>query len=341
MPSIYDRELQESTLFELFRSNAYSDTAKALQLAKQEIAQRILAIEGNTWTKKRLKAVQREIDQKIKAAYAGTLSTLQGELPGIAEVTAKNVLLGKFARVPTKVIDEITSGTFAVQGYEAKDLFKTLSDNHARQLRVIVGAGVAQGKTSQTIVSEIITKNSKLTRGQLKNAIFTTVTEARAHVRHDSYKKLEATGAIEGYQYVATLDSRTTEYCRNHDGRMYRKNIEEIQGEINVHFHCRSVFAPITKSSTATVRASTFGQVPDEPYSEWFKRQSDQFQKATLGSKKFAAYKAGDYKIGGLPDVVGKVMAIEGIAAALSRTAEEVEPLTPEEEKDLGKDYPL
>lgn len=341
MLSIYDRELQESTLFELFKSESYSDTLKALQLAKQEITNRILAIPDNTWTRKRLKAVQKQIDKEIAAAYAGTLAGLQGELPGIAEVTSRNVLLGKFTKVPTKVIGEITAGSFAVQGYEAKDLFKTISDNHARQLRVLVGAGVAQGKTSATIVSELITKNSKLSKGQLKNAIFTTITEARAKVRHASYKQLEATGVIEGYQYVATLDSRTTEYCRDHDNRIYRKNIDDIVSEINVHFHCRSVFAPLTKSSTATVRASTFGQVPDESYGTWFERQSDQFQRTTLGRKKFDAYKAGEYKIGGLPDVMGKVMAIEGIAAALNRTAAEIEPLTPEEEKALGKDYPL
>jgi len=323
MASIYDRNLQESTLFELFKSDAYTDTIKALKLAQQEIVTKILSIKGDTWSRRRLVAVKKVIDQEITAAFAGTLSTLQKELPNIAEVTAKNMLLKSFVSVPVKTINAITSNTFMVQGYEAKRLFKTTSDNHARQLQVLIGSGVAQGKTSQKLINELITKNSSLSRGQLKNAIFTTITEARATTRHASYKHMEKSGVITGYQYVATLDGRTSEYCRNHDGRNYPPDIEAIQKDINTHFHCRSIFAPTTKSSDTTVRASQFGQVPDETYSVWFSRQSGSFQKSVLGKRKFEAYQTGSYKIGGLPDVVGKAMALEAVTGVLSTTAKE------------------
>jgi len=339
--SIYDRNLQESTLFELFESEAYSDTIKALKLAQAQIVAKLLTVKDGTWTKKRLTRIKKLIDKEIAASYAGTLKTLQAELPGIAEVTSKNVLLTKFDKVPEKTIATITASTFNVQGYSAKELFKTMSDNHARQLRVIVGAGVAQGKSSQTIARQLQAKNSKLSKARLKNAIFTTVTEARAATRHESYKQLEKLGVITGYQYVATLDGRTTEYCRDHDNRIYRKNIEEIQGEINTHFHCRSVFAPLTKSSNVSTRASQFGEVVDESYGQWFKKQSDSFQKSVLGKKKFEAYKAGSYKIGGLPDVVGKTMNVAAISSVLATSAKEIEPLTPEERRELGDDYPL
>jgi len=341
MSSIYDRELQESTLFELFKSESYTDTIKSLKLAQVEIIQKILSIKGDTWTKRRLRDVKKKIDNEIAAAYAGTLSTLQRELPGIAKVTAKNVLLKSFVKVPVKTITAITSDTLMIQGYSAKELFKTISVNHARQLRVLIGSGVAQGKSSQKLVSELITKNSSLSKGQVKNAIFTTITEARAATRHSSYKQLEKTGVITGYQYVATLDGRTSEYCRNHDNRVYRKSIEEIESEINTHFHCRSVFAPLTKSSEVSVRASQFGQVPDESYSKWFSRQSESFQKSVLGKKKFEAYQSGTYTISGLPDVVGKTMTISTIASVLNTTVKEIPELTDKEKKILGDDYPL
>lgn len=321
--AIYDRNLQESTLFELFQSEAHSDTIKALKLAQTEIAAKILLIEDNTWTKKRLKRIQKLIDTEIAKSYSGLLPGLQAELPGIAEITAKNMLLTKFDKVPTKVISEITSGSFNVQGYEAKKLFGTISENHARQLRVLVGSGVAQGKPSKTIVNELMTKSSKLSKAQLKNAVFTTITEARAVSRHESYKKMEKLGVITGYQYVATLDGRTTEYCRNHDNRIYRKGIDDISTEINVHFHCRSVFAPLTASSETDTRASMNGPVPDESYGTWFSRQPEKFQKTVLGAKKFEAYQNGSYKIGGLPDVIGKTLTASAISSALSYTAKE------------------
>lgn len=323
--SLYDRNLQESTLFELFQSETHSDTLKALKLAQATITTEILAIEDNTWTKKRLTRVQKKINAEIAKAYSGLLPGIQQELPGIAEIAMKNMLKTNFTSVPTKVISNITAGTFNVQGYGAKELFDTISANHARQLRVIVGAGVAQGKPSKRIVNELMTKNSKLSKAQLKNAVFTTITEARAAARHESYRQMEKLGVITGYQYVATLDGRTTEYCRNHDGRMYKnKSIDEIQGEINVHFHCRSVFAPTTATSSDDTRASMNGEIPDENYSSWFSRQPDHFQKKVLGAKKYEAYKNGSYKIGGLPDVVGQTMAIDMIANTMRVTDNDI-----------------
>lgn len=322
--SLYDRNLQESTLFELFQSESYSDTVKALKLAQTEITNKLLTVKDGTWTKKRLTSIQKLIDKEIAASYAGTLKTLQGELPGIADITAKNVLTKSFNKVPTKLIDQITADDFNVQGYHAKELFGTISSNHARQLRVLVGSGVAQGKPTKTIVNELMVKNSKLSKGQLKNAVFTTITEGRARVRHESYKQLEKLGVITGYQYIATLDSHTSEYCRNHDHRKYmNKTIDEIQGEINTHFHCRSIFAPLTKSTEDTTRSSQFGPIPEEPYGSWFGKQIEAFQKTVLGNKKFDAYQKGDYKVGGLPDVVGKVMTVEAIASTMAAIGQE------------------
>ncbi len=317
MATIYDRTLQESTLFELFESEAYSDTVKSLLLAQQEIAAKILSIPGDTWTKRRLAEVKKLIDDTIAAAYANTLPALQIELSAVASVTAANVLLTSFTSVPTATIGEITSDSYLVQGYSAKDLFKSAEDNHARQLKVIVGAGVAQGKPASAIINDLMLKNSSLSKGQLKNAVFTTITEARATTRHGSYVKLEKSGVIKGYQYIATLDGRTTEYCREHDHRKYYKKIEEIQSEINVHFHCRSVFVPITETTRKTDRATTFGPIQDESYSKWFRRQPDSFKLTTLGRKKFDAYKDGDYKVHGLADVTGRNLSLKTVASTL------------------------
>jgi len=180
----------------------------------------------------------------------------------------------------------------------------------------------------------LIVKNSKLRKAQFKNAIFTTITESRAVSRHDSYEKLERSGVIEGYEYVAALDSRTTEYCRDHDGKIYRKPIEEIQKLINVHFHCRSMFVPITKTAEKGTRASQFGPVPDESYSKWFDRQNESFQRKTLGTKKFKLFKAGDYKIGGVVDATHKVLTLVAIKETLQKTAEEQEIIMQEENNE-------
>lgn len=313
----YNAILQESTLFELFESSSYSDTLKALVLAQQEITAKILSIPGDTWTRKRLQSVRKLIDEEILKAYSGTLPALQSELPVIAEIVAANILVDSFTKVSTSVIDYITSNKLEVQGYSADELFKSIADNHARQLRALVGSGVAQGKTANTIVNELIQKHSQLSKAQLRTAIFTTIAEARAYTSYNAFDGMQKSGVIKGYEYVATLDGRTTEYCRDHDGRRYYKPIGEIQNKINVHFNCRSRFIPFTESTKKDTRASQFGQVPDEPYSKWFSKQDENFQRKVLGSKKFNAYKKGSYKIGGLPDIKGQKLDLDEISSLL------------------------
>ena len=311
MSSIYNRELQESTLFELFSSDTYTDTEKSLKVAIASINENLTNAKEGSWTKKRLTELKKAVDIEISGAYSKTFSALQDETKDIAKIVRTNMLGADDIHVPTKVLEQITNPNRVVQGYGAKELFKLTSDNHARQLKVLIASGVSQGKTNSTIVAELITKNSRLSKAQLKNAVFTHITESRAIVRHNSFESLEKKGVIIGYEYVSTLDSHTSEYCRNHDGRKYYKSIREIQHYINVHFHCRSVFAPLTDSKDlSTKRASMNGQVEDETYSSWFKKQPEDFQKTVLGNKKFNSYKNGSYVIGGLADVVGKSLSL-------------------------------
>lgn len=321
MDSMYDRILKENTLFEMFNSDAYDNTLVSLKLALEQVTAKILSISNDTWTKKRLKEVQTLINKEIQKAYSGTLPSLQDQLPEIAAITASNIMQGYFTLIPTKVLDAITSNDFNVQGYTAEELFKTLADDHARKLRVLVASQVSQGKTSNTIASKLLSDKVGLSKGQLKTAIFTTITEARANVQYDAYAQLEEkTGVIIGYQYIAVLDGRTTEYCRNHDHRKYFQSIKDIQKYINVHWNCRSKFVPLTKSSNNDgTRTSIFGEVPDEPYSKWFSNQSDDFQKSVLSKSKYQAYKNGTYKIGGLPDVLGKNMTLKDIKSNLKK----------------------
>jgi len=331
-----DKLFREQTLFELFKSESYSDTINSLLLAEAELERKILSITDDTWTKRKLTDIKKSIDSLINSAYSDTLPSLSIEIGNIANVVSKSNLGNFYTEVPKSTLDLITSKSFEVQGLTVEEIFKTLSENHARQLRVIVASGVVKGETSKTIARNILDKSSSLSRGQLKTAVFTTISEARAKTRNNSYKSLQDQGIIKGYEYVATLDSRTSEYCRNHDGRKYYKPIEEIQGEINVHYNCRSVFVPLTSTSTSNKRASMFGQVQDEPYYKWFSKQDDSFQKLVLG-KKYNSYKNGSYKIGGLPDILGVALSLSEIETALTTmpimTKEEFSQMTAEDQK--------
>lgn len=59
---------------------------------------------------------------------------------------------------------------------------------------------------------------------------------------------------IFAYRYTAVLDSKTTEYCRNLDGRVFQKNDPEyIMVSPPNHFGCRSIWTPITQEESEGV----------------------------------------------------------------------------------------
>lgn len=91
------------------------------------------------------------------------------------------------------------------------------------------------------------------------------------------------------YEYVATLDTRTTAICRALDGKRfeYGKGPQPPQ-----HFGCRSkvvavVDPDILPPSTEATRAAQNGQVPvGMTYSEWLEKQDLATKAQALGAKK-------------------------------------------------------
>lgn len=319
MSNIFDKTLQENTLFELFKSEAQTDTERALRLAITQITDAISKTTGE-WTLSERKRIKALIAQEILNAYSGLEEGLRIELAAAAVITAHNMIGPTFQSVPTAVINEITSPNRLVQGYSMRELFNTTSQNHARQLQVVLGSGIARALSTDQIVREVRSKHARLTASQLNNAVFTTITEARESARHYAYGELEKQDLIDGYEYVAVLDSGTTEYCREHDGRKYYKPIEEISHLIKVHFHCRSVFVPLNDytDEDGNLRASAAGPVPDVSYGSWFRDQPDDFKRLTLGRKKFDAYKAGSYTVQGVSDIQGRTLSLDRIDGYLN-----------------------
>jgi hypothetical protein len=53
----------------------------------------------------------------------------------------------------------------------------------------------------------------------------------------------ESTGVVDGYQYSAILDDRTTPICEGLHGKKFKKGTQPIPP---LHFNCRSLLIPIT-----------------------------------------------------------------------------------------------
>ena len=106
---------------------------------------------------------------------------------------------------------------------------------------------------------------------------------------------------VQDWTFVATLDSRTTNICRFHDGT------EHDLGEGPVpplHLRCRSTQVPNIKSefsilgkqatkTRASKAAAGGGTTKKSPYYEWLETQPKWFQEETLGTSKTELFRKG------------------------------------------------
>ena len=71
----------------------------------------------------------------------------------------------------------------------------------------------------------------------------------------------EESGIVQGYQYSAILDSRTSDICLGLDGKFFKEGDQPIPP---MHFNCRSLLIPITKYEDFKPTDEIDGMSPDE-----------------------------------------------------------------------------
>lgn len=94
---------------------------------------------------------------------------------------------------------------------------------------------------------------------------------------------------ITGYEWVSTLDSRTSQQCRSLDGQTFKPGKGPLPP---IHINCRSTTVPVLDDefdflgdsrTRASRGADGAKQVKDQSYYEWLKRQPKSFQVDTIG----------------------------------------------------------
>lgn len=177
-----------------------------------------------------------------------------------------------------------------------------------RALQRVEGAirnGYAQGRTTQQIITEIRgTKGAKfkdgIIGGQAKSdaaaVVRTSIQQVSAAAQQAVYE--ENDDIVEGYQWVSTLDSRTTSQCRSLDGMIFKLGKGPMPP---AHINCRSTTIPKLKGIDLlqdTTRASKGAkggeQVPaKETYYQWLQRQPASFQEDALGKARAQLFRKG------------------------------------------------
>lgn len=183
-------------------------------------------------------------------------------------------------------------------GASPVDFEKLIDDWGAEEVaRLTMGAkaGFVQGLTTRRIIKDVVGAGGLSDISQ-RNAL-TVANTAMQHIateaRFETYKQNE--DVIQGYEWVSTLDSRTSAICRSRDGVVYKFS-DRSAPRPPAHYNCRSSTSPVLskkydfldEGATRAARGADGGQkvAADTTYYDFLKRQPAAFQDDVLGKTK-------------------------------------------------------
>lgn len=244
---------------------------------------------------KRLTALLAKTDAKMKELYGVTLgdttALLTEIIPEAYYHTIFDIAQGagvqpQFSAVNSKLIDKIINENWSGENY-SKRIWKNTNK---------LAESVRETLTEAAMNGESIYKTSR----KLSEAFDTTAYNAQRLIRTEttyaanqaemlSYKELD----IERYEFVATLDTRTSPICQKLDGKVFdTKDAQAGKNLPSMHPNCRSTTIPYFEDGMPKLRAARDKDgkritVPASmKYDEWYKKYIEPYENKQKKPKK-------------------------------------------------------
>lgn len=178
----------------------------------------------NELYKTQIKATDSFLSKTAKAAYYKSLF----------DITMGTGYAQSFSLFPKSRIDQILKQKWNGTHYSKRIWNNT--DNLAAELKETLLSGFMSGQ-SNTKMADAIAKKFDVSVYAARRLIRTETNYVANNAELHSYSEC----GIEQYEYVATLDGKTSKICQELDGQIF--NVEDGQSSVNMppmHPHCRS-----------------------------------------------------------------------------------------------------
>ena len=168
--------------------------------------------------------------------------------------------------------------------------------------RLVMGvkAGFVEGLSTRQIIKNVV-GDGGLADISLRNAkavAHTALMHVATEARFATYQ--ENDDVVIGYEWVSTLDGRTSDICRARDGQVYLFT-DKVQPKPPAHYNCRSSTAPklspefdiFDEGATRASKGADGGKQvsADLSYYSWLKQQPAAYQDEILGKTKGSIFR--------------------------------------------------
>lgn len=228
--------------------------------------------------------------------------------------------------------------------------FRGIAIDQAEYFAQAVRTGLLSGQTTQEIarkligtlvlgqrgsINQIADRGGNITKATNRQILTLVRTSVHQIANAASQQVYQANQDItQKYQYVATLDSRTTPICRSLDGKIFDYGKGPLPP---LHFNCRSTTIPVIDWKALGLRSpeevigeakrqTQNGTVSEKiTYGEWLAKQSNSVKADALGKSKVAYFDKLTQKYGA-KDAISRFVREDGSELTLKQLQERYGP---------------
>lgn len=326
--NVYSAKLGRRALLTMYEKQLRSDLDKILR--QHKISVRNIVASSDKLTA----AMRLQVQAQIRSAYRSVYQMATSELTKLygQEVAYNTRLINKsFGKIyeARRVTTNVTVGDLILRDDRTiAENLALISTREQRQALKVIKQGLIEG-IDNTKIARNVANSVDLGRAQVGTLTRTAVTDITNAASDEVYKAND--DIIKGYQYVATLDSRTTLICARLDGMVFDVDDDKAPKPPQ-HYNCRSTTIPIFKSAddiyenpsrrikmgelnkiSGRTRASINGQVPARTtYNDWLKDQPNSVKLQLLGSQeKVDLFNRGELTLFNFQDSIGRQASLE------------------------------
>ena len=332
MPTIKDSLSRHAHFIEQYKNGQVNSFAPFLRRVATKLRAELLKT-NTVISQSRIETKLKFVDELIKAEFTAYTDqiTEQIDLFAVSEAAFIGETVSEVAGVSfvlpseNQLVAAVNARPF--NNKLLKDYLKEFSQVQAKAVRNAVSIGFYEGQTTPEIVRGIIgTKAQNFKNGTLnvsrtsaETMVRTALSHTSAVARNKTYE--DNSDLIPYYEWVSTLDGRTSPICRVRDGQVWKVNNGPLPP---AHLNCRSTTSPLfkedvkvsgkklTKLDQGGTRASIDGQVSaDLDYNDWLKRQTKEFQVGVLGKAKAELFRKGDITMDKFVNNKGQELTLE------------------------------
>ena len=326
-----------------FGNDAVRKIMRILSRADADLLRRITEaidrLPASTFTVARLYSVLasvRSLNEELFQTVSKQIRLDMGEL-AVHEVELQAKLMAFKLDGPVSAVareQALSAGTESpFQGRLMADWASGIGQRRMQRIQDSLAMGYVEGRTVDEMVRTLRGTKAQGYKDGIINAsnreVAAIVRTAVGHYAQAAREALFEQNAdlIEELEWVATLDSRTSEICMIRDGKRYTVDHEPIGHKLpwlggpgRAHWNCRSSAVPKLKLAGelglkgSGSRASVDGPVSSSTtYASWIKRQSAARQDEALGKTRGKLMRQGKYTLDRFYNNEGRFLTLDDL----------------------------